>query len=145
MLPAPAERCFEVLRDVTSWPRWYPYVTRASVLERAATGDAEQIELDVHVAAFRPSLLAGLQLQPPTMFRLERIAYDAGDDEALRVTVTLQPRGATCAARAEVDAAIDLPRLLPLPDAIADRIAADLLDALSTRVQDSEPRANRSP
>jgi hypothetical protein len=135
-LPAPIERCFAVLRDVEAWPQWQPHVTGVDVLERGLSGAPARVVIEAHVLAFRPRLVARVALDPPVTLRLDRIPFDDGDDEALRLTVTLQPGGATCTARAAVEAALDLPRLLPLPGAIADRVAGDLLDALRVRVQD---------
>lgn len=139
------ERCLAVMGDVEAWPEWHPHVTGVDVVERDAQGAPARIALHVQVGAFRPSLLARLALEAPATLRLDRIPFEDGDDEALRLTISLQGDGGVCAARADVDAVLDLPRLLPLPHAIADRVAADLLDALGRRVQDMRPGANRSP
>jgi Polyketide cyclase / dehydrase and lipid transport len=133
-LPAPAEACFAVVRDVEAWPDWQQNVSRVEVLERGADGAPARVELELRVLAFHPSMRAAVTLDPPTALALDRTPYGPGDDESLRLTITLAADGDACTARAEVEAALDVPRLVPLPQAIGDRFAADILTALARRV-----------
>jgi hypothetical protein len=134
-LPAPVDACFAVLRDVESWPDWQDNVSRVEVLDRTDDGAPERIALQLHLLAFHPSMRAAVTLDPPSSLALDRIPDGPGDDESLRLTITLAPEGdAATNAAADIEAALDVPRLVPLPRAIGDRVANDLLTALAARV-----------
>lgn len=133
-IPASAEACYAVLADVEGWPQWYERVREIEVLERDAAGTPSEVLLEASVLRIDLRLRARVALDPPRAVALERVAHGSGDEEGMRLAVALEPAGDRCRARAEVDAQVDLPRLVPLPRSAGDRFAADLLAALERRV-----------
>ena len=133
-IPASAEACYAVLEDVERWPQWYERVRSIEVLERDPAGTPAEALLEAIVLRFELRLRTRVALDPPRAVALERVAHGSGGEEGMRLAVALEPAGDSCLARAEVDAQVDLPRLVPLPRSTGDRFAADLLAALERRV-----------
>lgn len=131
---ASPEACFAVLADVLGWPDWYERVRVVEVVQRDAQGTPAEVVLEARVLRFDLRLRGRVVLEPSRSVVLERVAHGAGDEEAMRLAVSLEPAGEGCRASAEVDAYVDLPRLVPLPGSAGDRFAGDLLGALERTV-----------
>lgn len=132
-IPASAQACYAVLADVERWPQWYEPVRTIEVLERDAAGTPAEVLLQASVLRYELRLRTRVALEPPRAVALERVAHGSDDEEGMRLAVALEPAGDSCRARAEVDAQVDLPRVVPLPRSAGDRFAADLLAALERR------------
>jgi hypothetical protein len=132
-IDAPAGTCLRVLGEVGRWPEWFNRVRRVEVLERRPDGTPACVAIEASVLGFHPRLVATVAVDAASRIELERVPNEPGDDEVLRLTVSVEPRGAQAVARTDIEAHVDVPRLVPLPHAVADRFAAELLHALAAR------------
>jgi hypothetical protein len=128
MIDASAGTCLRVLGDVERWPEWFSRVRHVEVLERRADGTPLRVAIEASVLRLHLQLAAAVTVDGASRIELERVSHEPGDEEMLRLTVTVEPRGPRALARADID-----PRLMPLPHAVADRFAAELLHALAGR------------
>ena len=127
-------RCLEVLRDVEAWPEWLSTVRSLSVMERDAAGDPARVLVEARLVGLPLWFAAEVSLQEPGELTLRRVAHEEGDPERLELSVRLEESdGEGCRAAAELSAGLEVPRLLPLPGAIADQVAARLLVDLEGR------------
>jgi Polyketide cyclase / dehydrase and lipid transport len=133
MIDASAGTCLRALGDVERWPEWFSRVRRVEVLERGVESTPLRVAIEASVLRFHPQLVATVAGDGASRFELERVPNEPGDDEVLRLTVTVEPRGARALARAAIEAQVDAPRSMPLPHAVADHFAAELLHALAGR------------
>ena len=66
---------------------------------------------------------------------LRRLPFEAADPERFELELALSEDGtAACQASIDFSAQVELPRLLPLPPGIADRVARRVLSDLDARV-----------
>ncbi len=116
---APIERCFTLLEDVERYPAWHPEAVRAvEVLERDGEGRARRVRATLHVS--RGPFSRDLHLEMvvtsthPTAVTLTRQANDPSDHEEFEVRWRLAAEGNATALALEIDANLDVPRVLPL-------------------------------
>lgn len=133
MIDASAGTCLRVLGDVERWPEWFSRVRHVEVLERRADGTPLRVAIEASVLRLHLQLAAAVTVDGASRIELERVSHEPGDEEMLRLTVTVEPRGPRALARADIEAQVEVPRLMPLPHAVADRFAAELLHALAGR------------
>src|SRR5438270_5777432 len=131
---APAETVFELLRAVEGYPSWASGIARRIVvLERDREGSAIKLLATLRVQV--GPLPMGLELtiavsaEPADRVTLTRLPNDPGDDETF-VAVWRIDRGqrSETTIRLEIEAGLDVPRLVPLGD-LGDRLAGELVDA----------------
>jgi ribosome-associated toxin RatA of RatAB toxin-antitoxin module len=137
-LAASAERCFALLRDVERWPEWLSTVRSVSVVERDDSGRPTRVLVEASMLGLPLWFGAEVSVREPNELRLERVAFEEHDPETLELALSLEAtEGGGCRATAELSAAVELPRLLPLPRAVGDQVAGRLLSDLAERTLDS--------
>lgn len=139
VVPATVEQCFSLLAAVDGYPRWYPDVVRvAEVVETGEDGHPSRAQATLHVA-YGPlakdfPLVLAIALDRPRTVRLTRLPNEPGDDEQFEVIWRLEDGGAT-RIDLELDARLDVPRLLPIGgigDVMADGFVHAAVEALGT-------------
>ena len=119
-------RCLALLSDLEGYGRWYPDLVRrvepldgdrARALLRVAWGPVNR-DLEVTLAVKREE----------RRIRLIREAHERSDNERFEVTWNIEPVGAGSRLDLSLDAALDVPRLLPL-GGIADAVAQGFVQA----------------
>src|SRR3954462_7454619 len=103
-IDAPASACVRVLGDVARWPEWFDRIHRVDVLERHADGTPARVAIEASILRFHPRVVATVAVEEGSRVALERLPHGSSDDEALRLTVTVEAGGARALARAEVEA-----------------------------------------
>jgi ribosome-associated toxin RatA of RatAB toxin-antitoxin module len=130
---APAERCMALLADVERYPEWYPdVVRRVEVLDRDPSGQATKAQTSLHVA-YGPvardfDVTLDVQVQPPDVVRLVRIAHEPTDEEQFEVNWRVRDGGATRTIELRLAAALPVPRFLPV-GGIGDGLAQGFVAA----------------
>ena len=131
-VPAPIERCFELLLDLDHYPDWYPDVVReAAVVERDADGWPVSERALLHVAVgplvrdFRLTL--AVESERPRTVRLTRVRHGPADREQFQVTWNLRERGGTQIDLA-LRASLSVPRLVPVTG-IGNKLAQGFVNA----------------
>jgi hypothetical protein len=132
-IDAPAERCLAPLRDVERWPEWISTIRSASVFERDDEGRPSRVLVEAVMLGFPLAFAAEVSIPSPDRLTIRRLPHEETDSERLELSVAVAPEGDGSRAVAELTAALEVPRLLPLPDAVADQLAARLLSDLDAR------------
>jgi hypothetical protein len=130
-IDAPAGRCLSVLRDLERWPDWSSTVTSITVMERDAQGRGALAGVRARLLGLAVVFLMEVSGGPGDRIELHRLPHGDDDPERLDLVIELSPEGSGCHASAELEAELDAPRLLPLPSAIGDQVAARLLADLA--------------
>jgi hypothetical protein len=126
--------CVGLVSRLEGYPSWHPEVVReVSVLELDESGLAGQVEATLHLALGPLGndfelLLALAQVGPETVV-LERLPYQPSDDEQLRISWWFVRRDDQTEIGLEIDAHLDIPRLVPLPG-LADSLTSGFVKAL---------------
>jgi ribosome-associated toxin RatA of RatAB toxin-antitoxin module len=133
VVPASAEACVQLLRDVDAYPRWYPEVVKeAEVLARGEDGQPTKARAALHVAVGPLTrdfnLVLAITVRPGELVKLARQPHGASDHERFEVTWRLAPEGAGTRIRLQLDANLSVPRLLPI-GSIGETIAQGFIDA----------------
>jgi ribosome-associated toxin RatA of RatAB toxin-antitoxin module len=128
----PIERCYELLRAVDAYPRWYPEVVRSvEVVERDVEGAPAQVQTTLHVAQGPLTrdfdLLMDVTAERPTTVDLSRVPHERGDDERFQVVWRLTEQGGT-RIDLELRANLSVPRFVPL-GGIGDSVAQGFVTA----------------
>jgi hypothetical protein len=121
---ASPDAVYEVLADVARWPDWYPAVRSVEVA-------GERVHVRAQMLGMPLSFQADVRRGPPQTVEVERVPYDEDDAEELRIVLSVQPEPAGSRVAADFSARVDVPRLLPLPGGVGDRVADGLLSALA--------------
>jgi carbon monoxide dehydrogenase subunit G len=120
------KRCLELLSDLEGYARWYPELvrrvemldeTRARAVLHVAWGPVNR-DLDVTLAITRED----------RRVRLVREAHERADNERFEVTWKVEEVGAGSRLDLALDAALDLPRFLPI-GGISEAMAKDFVQA----------------
>ena len=130
-IDAPAGLCLSLLRDLERWPDWSSTVVSSAGVERDAEGRATRASLEARLLGLRLSFRAKVSEGPGDHVELRRLPHGDDDPERLDLIVDLSPQGSGCLATAQLTAGLDVPRLLPLPGAIGDQVAARILADLA--------------
>lgn len=137
---APVDRCVTVLADVENYPLWYPAVVReVHVLERD-NDHASRVQATLHVAvgpiARDLSLLLDVVRQGEEV-TLTRVSKEPSDPERFVVHWRVEPGdGADARIVLHLDAALDVPRLVPL-GGVGDGLAEGFVAAAVKAVEQS--------
>jgi hypothetical protein len=126
-IDAPAGRCLSLLRDLERWPDWSSTVVSSAGVGRDAEGGASRASLEARLLGLPLIFMAELSEGPGDHVELHRLPHGRDDPERLDLIVELSPQGSGCLATAQLTAEVDVPRLLPLPGAIGDQVAARIL------------------
>ena len=134
-IDAPLERCLEVLRDVECWPDWISTVSSVAVLERDDSGRPAQVVVEARLVGLPLWFAADVSVGEPGELTIRRVPHDESDPERLELAVRLEETAAAaCRATATLSAGLEVPRLVPLPGAVADQVAGRLLADLAGRM-----------
>jgi hypothetical protein len=134
VIAAPIEECFSLLAAVEAYPSWYAAVVRGvEVIDVAGDGRPSTVRTTLHVS-YGPlardfPLVLAIDLEQPGAVTLTRLPNDASDHEEFEVIWRLENMGRTRIAL-ELDAKLDLPRLVPL-GGIGDGMADGFVGAAS--------------
>jgi len=136
---SPVEDCFALLAAVEGYPSWYPDVVRAAeVLASGEDGLPTQAQATLHVAHGPLTrdfeLLLAVSAQRPSEVKLSRVARSGGA-ERFDVTWRLNELGAATRVEVELEAVLDVPRLIPLGN-VGESFAEGFLDAAKRRLED---------
>jgi hypothetical protein len=126
-LDASVENCLAVLRDLEHWPEWASAVRSVTLLEAGRPGGPLRVAVEVGVLGLGLAFAGEVSIEGAGRLTLTRLPNEETDPERLELAVELAPATAGCYATAELDARVDVPRLLPVPGAVADQFAARLL------------------
>jgi Polyketide cyclase / dehydrase and lipid transport len=119
-------RCLEVLSDLEGYARWHPELVRDV---RRLDGDRARAVLHVAWGPVNRDLDVTLAVKREGQrIRLIREAHERSDHERFEVTWNVEPVGAGARIDLALDAALDVPRLLPL-GGIADAMAQGFVAA----------------
>ncbi len=116
---APIEECFALLESVEQYPQWHPdTVRRVEVLERDGEGRAGRAAATLHVSRGPLShdfelVMAIVALRPGSV-TLTRVPNDPSDREEFEVRWRLEAQADATRIALEIDANLDVPRVLPL-------------------------------
>ncbi len=132
--PADRAAVAGLLRTVDQYPSWHPdVVRRVAVIERDAAGAPRMFEATLRVPVGPISMDVDLTLALGTdrldRVTLTRLPNDSEDSETFVADWWLdQRRPEETAIRLDLEADIDVPRLVPLGD-VGDRLARSFVDA----------------
>ena len=136
LVAASVEDCVALLRAVEDYPRWHPALVReVEVVDRDEEGcpSVARATLHVSVGPFAQDfhLLLRISADESTV-TLTRIAHEPSDAEALAVRWRVQA-GPPAHVTVELDAKLDVPRLLPVGGA-GDAMARDFVASAATKL-----------
>ena len=132
-MPAPLAQCLALVEAVDGYPAWYPEVVRAvDVLERDARGLPSRAQTKLHVSAGPMTkdfdLLMAVTVEPPATVKLTKVGGNAKFDVIWRLT-----DGENTRIELQVDANLDVPRLVPLGD-VGNSVAQGFVSAASVEL-----------
>lgn len=130
-IDAPAGLCLSLLRDLERWPDWSSTVVSTAGLKRDAQGRATRATLEARLLGLPLIFRAEVSEGPGDHVELHRLPHGGDDAERLDLIVELSPQGSGCLATAQLKAEVDVPRLLPVPGALGDQVAARILADLA--------------
>lgn len=119
-------RCLDLLADVEGYQRWHPDVVRE--VRKLDNGRARAV---LHVAwgpVTRDFEVTLAVERDDHQVRLVREPHERSDRERFEVTWRVEPVGAGARLDLDLDAALDVPRLLPL-GGIGDAMAQGFVSA----------------
>ena len=130
MVPASLGECLDLVEAVDGYPVWYPEVVRAvEVLERDARGLPSRAQTKLHLSVGPVTkdfdLLMAVTLEPPATVKLTKVGGSAKFDVVWHLK-----EGETTRIELELDAALDVPRFLPLGD-VGNSVAQGFVSAAS--------------
>lgn len=143
---ATPEACFELVAAVDHYPGWNPAVRDVDVLQSNPDGRPTRVRTAVHVAAGPVArdfdLVLDVELSGSDTVCLSRVPNEAGDPEKFELVWRVSQGPPTCLA-IELDAMLEVPRLLPL-GGVGDRLAQEFVDAAKRELDGSSPNASAS-
>lgn len=136
-VPSPIEECFVLLAAIDGYPVWYPEVVRAAqVLETGEDGLPTQAQATLHVAHGPLTrdfeLLLAVSTRRPSEVKLSRVARPGGE-ERFDVTWRLHERSSSTRIEVELEAVLDVPRLIPLGN-VGEAFAEGFVGAAGRRL-----------
>ncbi len=132
-MAAPLAQCLALVEAVDEYPRWYPDVVRSvEVFERDADGVPSRVQTTLHVSVGPVTkdfeLPMTVARTPPATVALAKIGGDAKFDVTWRLS-----EGQGTLLELELDASVDVPRLLPLGD-VGNSVAKGFVSAASAEL-----------
>jgi hypothetical protein len=131
-IAADRSRCLDALRDVETWPEWISAIQSVHVEERPEPGEPIRVGVFARLLAL-PLVFAADVTSDESELVIRRVPHEDTDPERLEIRVRVAPEAGGARATAEISAELDVPRLVPLPAAVGDQIAARLLTDLDRR------------
>ena len=137
---APTAEVFELLRALEGYPSWaVGLVRRVEVLERDRAGAPTRALATLRVAIgplpMSLELTVALSAEPCDRVTLRRLPNDPHDDETFVAMWQIdQRRPSATTIRLEIEAGLDIPRLVPLGDT-GDRLARELVEAAAAAAE----------
>jgi ribosome-associated toxin RatA of RatAB toxin-antitoxin module len=133
LVPAPLARCLALVQEVDRYPVWYPEVVRTvEVIERDARGLPSRAQTRLHLSAGPVTkdfdVLMAVTLTPPATVTLAKVGGTAKFDVIWRLT-----EGENTRIELELDASLDVPRLIPLGD-VGNSVAQGFVAAASAEL-----------
>ena len=133
LVSASLAQCLALVEAVDDYPRWYPDVVRTvDVLERDAHGlpSRARTKLRVSVGPLTKDfdLLMAVMVEPPATVQLVKVGGTAKFDVIWRVR-----DGQHTSLELELDATVDVPRLLPL-EGVGNSVAEGFVSAASAEL-----------
>ncbi len=133
LVPASLAECLALVEAVDEYPRWYPDVVRSvDVLEREADGAPTRVRTQLRVSAGPLTkdfdLLMAVMIEPPATVKLVKVGGTAKFDVIWRLQ-----DGQDTRVDLELDASLDVPRLVPLAG-VGDSVAAGFVSAASAEL-----------
>jgi hypothetical protein len=129
---APIDACYDRLADVEAYPNWHPAgVKRAHALEHDSAGAPTKVSTTFVLQRLQRdfAIEMAVRLERPHLVELRRLPKKPGDTEQVILTWRLTERGADrTAITLDLEAALDLPRFLPI-GGVGDTIARGFLEA----------------
>jgi hypothetical protein len=137
VVAAPLADCLALVEAVDRYPNWHPEVVQeVDVLKRGEAGRAEEVRATLHVArgplVKDVELMLAVAVENGPVVRLTRIPHHRSDEESFEVSWHLDA-GRHTRIRLELDATLNVPRLLPLGgvgDSLADGFVAAAISEL---------------
>jgi hypothetical protein len=123
-IPAPAGVCLRTAEDVEQWPEWL------STIHSVAVTDGTYVQARILGI---PLIFETEIERDPSKLLVRRKPFGPDDPERFELDLGCIDDGDGCHASARISASLDLPRLLPVPGAIADQVAGRLLSDLEKR------------
>lgn len=126
-VPAPPERCADLLADVERYPEWYPDVVRRVVMSQPAKGGAgAQARTTLRVPGIpvlgEVSFTLAVQRDGDERVTLTRIGHGPDDHERFAVGWSVTPTPSGSRIEAALEAELSVPRLVPL-GGVGQRVA----------------------
>jgi ribosome-associated toxin RatA of RatAB toxin-antitoxin module len=138
--------CLALLEAVDRYPEWHPEVVReVEVLERDEDGRPLRARATLRVArgplVKDVEAVLAIEVDPDGVVKLTRVPDEPGDEETFEVTWRLQS-GRRTRIRLELEATLDVPRLLPL-GGIGDAMAHGFVSAALAELRSKRPVGRR--
>ena len=130
---AAPERCLDALLDADSWPEWMSAVHSVHVEERPYADRPGRVAVSARLLALPLVFAADVITDGSSELVIRRRPHEDSDPERLEISIHLAPEAGGCRAAIEIAAELEVPRLLPLPSAVGDQLAARLLTELDRR------------
>jgi hypothetical protein len=133
VVPVPLGPCLALVEAVDGYPVWYPEVVRSvDVLQRDALGLVSRAQTKLHLSAGPVTkdfdLLMAVTVEPPATVKLAKVGGTAKFEVIWRLS-----EGANTRIELELDAALDVPRFLPLGD-VGNSVAQGFVSAASAEL-----------
>jgi hypothetical protein len=130
LVPASLAECLALVEAVDGYPVWYPEVVRAvEVLDRDAGGLPSRAQTKLHLSVGPVTkdfdLLMAVTVEPPATVKLTKVGGSAKFDVVWHLN-----EGEKTRIELELDAALDVPRFLPLGD-VGNSVAQGFVSAAS--------------
>jgi len=134
VVAAPLTQCLALVEAVDQYPEWYPEVVRAvEVVTRDADGVPSRAQTSLHISVGPVTkdfdLLMDVTVEPPSTVKLTKVGGDAKfdviwhlhDADSTRIELVL-------------DAALEVPRFLPLGD-VGNSVARGFVTAAASELE----------
>ena len=142
---APLAAAMALLRDLEGYPCWYPEGVRAvRVLARGPDGFAQRVEVTLRLGQgpVRRDFELTMTAVAPARGVLALERSPNGPDDPERLTITWQATRSSISI--ELDALLDVPRLLPV-GGVAESLARGLVQAAVRSLSAAPPAAGAGP
>ncbi len=135
LVPASLAQCLALVEAVDEYPRWYPdVVRRVDVLEREADGSPRRVRTQLRVSVGPLTkdfdLVMAVKIEPPATVKLLKVGGTAKFDVIWRLH---DGQNSRVELGLELDASLDVPRLLPL-QGVGNSVAEGFVSAASAEL-----------
>ncbi len=135
LVPGSLAQCLALVEAVDDYPRWYPDVVRGvDVLEREADGSPSRVRTKLRVSVGPLTkdidLVMAVMIEPPATVKLLKVGGTAKFDVIWRLH---DQQNSRVELELELDASLDVPRLLPLAG-VGNSVAEGFVSAASVEL-----------